>query len=178
VEAASCAAVQLWQRHCSAPTAGPQALAATHNCTNCRRCWCNKEKAYVMQVGCSGRAAPSVRWPSPLVKRLFLRHPFRTAAAAAADAGGGASSTSATSASRAPTYTCRRCKQEFTAAANSPRACHFHPCIYTGGEMAKVGCLTIHFKGCNKPIRLQDASLGFRWLCFTNQIMEHSLVPA
>jgi hypothetical protein len=34
--------------------------------------------------------------------------------------------------------TCRRCFQRFSSAANSSRACSFHPALYTGGEVAKV----------------------------------------
>lgn len=35
--------------------------------------------------------------------------------------------------------TCRRCFQRFSSAENSAHACSFHPAMYTGGEVAKVG---------------------------------------
>lgn len=37
-------------------------------------------------------------------------------------------------------HTCRRCKQQFAGASdNGPSACRYHPDMYTGGEVAKVG---------------------------------------
>jgi hypothetical protein len=35
--------------------------------------------------------------------------------------------------------TCRRCFQRFSSAENTSRACSYHPALYTGGEVAKVG---------------------------------------
>lgn len=54
-------------------------------------------------------------------------------AAAAADAGAAEAA-----AAGGALCTCRRCKQSFRAAANGPRACRFHPALFSGGEVAKA----------------------------------------
>lgn len=38
----------------------------------------------------------------------------------------------------ASVMTCRRCKQQFTAADNTSSSCRYHPSLFSGGEVAKV----------------------------------------
>ena len=99
-----------------------------------------------MQASCSYPAA-CARHPhrySPQKQQLHPRRPRAVSAAATAAEQSGSSqavnaaAAGAAAAPRVPTYTCRRCKGEFTEAGNSRTACRFHPCIYTGGEVAKV----------------------------------------
>jgi hypothetical protein len=35
------------------------------------------------------------------------------------------------------TQTCRQCRKQFSARDNGPRACTWHPELYTGGELGK-----------------------------------------
>jgi hypothetical protein len=45
---------------------------------------------------------------------------------------------SAAASASSQSLTCRRCRQRFEIARNSPDACIHHPAAYTGGEVAKA----------------------------------------
>jgi len=84
-----------------------------------------------MQARTSSRTSAAVHSrPSTPLSTPLLRLRRRTTASAAP---------AGNSAKPAGTYTCRRCKQSFLESENSSAACRFHPCIWTGGEVAKVG---------------------------------------
>ncbi|GBF88376.1 hypothetical protein Rsub_01088 [Raphidocelis subcapitata] len=91
---------------------------------------------------------PALGNTDPRVQRPLPQRRRRAAAPALASSSGGTSGSGSGSgsgggsAAAAPAdssaYTCRRCRQEFSGGSNGPSACRFHPCIYTGGEVAKA----------------------------------------
>jgi hypothetical protein len=80
------------------------------------------------------RAGPSDAAGAP--RRRAARPCRATAGAGGAGAQAGGGGAAAAPGAR---LTCRRCKCEFLEGANARGACRFHPAIYTGGEVAKVG---------------------------------------
>jgi hypothetical protein len=77
----------------------------------------------------AGLPQPVCDWP---------RRRRTTVSAPACGASGSGSGGGGAAAKSARVFTCRHCRQEFSEGDNGPSACQYHPCIYTGGEVAKV----------------------------------------